>query len=164
MWRIINPKKMALAVQEGNVGRKEYLLYILIFVAVYLFGVLLMLNEQIENSLMRRTSYALYALNSLLPFAVALAANQRGDKKNFWYRFISIHAAIGLALLTLVGIATFFYTILFLGEDYVPPPLSWVEIYITTTLSIIINIMIYRYMRIASSAPTINNTSTTSPS
>ncbi len=151
--RIINPYKMALAVRASEVSGKEYLGYLCIFIILSLSNALLP-APQIETSLVRYVFYIISVSSFLISFAVAYAANQKGDNNHFWYRFISISVSVTFVLLVFFVIATFLKAGILqqtIGTSDTMPLLSWHDLLLVTIFAIIENLMVYRYMRIASS-------------
>lgn len=110
---------------------------------------------QTKTSSVRHIFYILSILGFLIPFAVAFVVNRQGDDHNFWYRFVSINIPITLVLLIFFLVAAFLHAIIFPQPVAIDalPPLSWYDLSLMTILFLIENILIYQYMRIASSAP-----------
>lgn len=152
MHRIINPYKMALAVREDKVGKKEYATYVFIFVMLSLLNALLP-TPQTETSSVRHVFYTLSILGFLIPLAVAFVANRQGDNHHFWYRFVSINIPITLVLLIFFLVAVFLHASIFPQSVAIDalPPLSWYNLLLITLFSLVENILIYRYIHIASS-------------
>lgn len=158
MWRIINPYKMACAVREHQVLYKEYSAYVLIFFA--LKGIIIPPRHliQSENILIMYAVQTLMVLGVFLPFAVAYIANGATKGAHFWYRFIGIHTPISIIMLAALFISVpFINPLLFYLSGFTPtsgnfPHLSWGHLVFYTFYLTIFNILVYKAIRIASSA------------
>ena len=97
MWRIVNPYKMAIALRENMVSQKEYILYVIIFLLMWVVNLSFSITPS-KDSWINYVSRIVTILEFLIPLSITYIINRKADNNCFWYRFISISIPINVVL------------------------------------------------------------------
>lgn len=119
--RIINPGQMAADLRAHKIGKKEYWFYAAAFVAsicVSLYYILFSTIQTIyEPAYLKILNIVLVFILNVGTVFVAYVANKKGDRKDFWYRYVGITFPIGI----LLGLAALCLVVLGVTFEIVDP-------------------------------------------
>lgn len=165
MWRIINPYKMAIAVRDNKVNQREFAAYIFIFLVSLIGSIILSIPIRIENNLIGYVLHILGFFTFFVPLIIAYFINKKADNAHFWYRYISINIPISI-ILAIVTLVLFFVYTGFLHYSGLPQKsefnlFTWHDVILYSIDTIVLNIMTYKYMRIASGGEKLTKSDST---
>lgn len=154
MWKIINPYRMAIAVRDNQVSQKEFWAYVIIFMATLIISIISSIPFHVENILIGYVLQILSFFTFLMPLIIAYFVNKKADNRHFLYRYMSINIPISIIVALLNLVLSFIYVgfLHYLKIQRKPEfgLLTWHDVALYFISAIILNIMIYKYMRIAS--------------
>ena len=110
--RIINAGQMAADLRAHKIGKKEYWFYTAAFVAsiaVSLYYIVFSTTQLVyEPAHLKVIDIVLVFILNVGTIFIAYVANKKGDRKDFWYRYVGIVFPIGI----LLGLAFFCLAVL----------------------------------------------------
>ncbi|MFF2856555.1 hypothetical protein [Peribacillus sp. NPDC058002] len=149
---IWNIKGLVQALKEGNLSNKSKRFYKVI--GIFLFALALLaypvffVTEQF-NTLDIVDMFSYLVIN-LVGIYMAYTINQRGDGKEFWFRYFSLYVPLAIRFIVLLSVIMIVgYTVLSLIDPSISlDETNWFDLITSIGTEIYINILMFRYIKI----------------
>ncbi len=152
--RLYNLREMSNALCKKEVGKMEFIIYLVIFVFITASGILLLQPEAYISISVFYANLISMIIFTPLWLILAYVANKKGDGKDFWYRFISLTITLtiilGIGAVVLGFLIGIFMSPLILNSQEFSK-IIWFDFYITNFFSLLYLYLTYKYIRLISS-------------